>query len=227
MAPMPRESLSRRRERAGRVLAGLRALYPGASTELAFETPFQLLVATVLSAQATDVGVNKATPALFRAYPDAHALARAEALEVEPYIKTIGLYHGKARNLTAAARLLVERHGGEVPATLEELTALPGVGRKTANVVLANAFGQATIAVDTHVGRVARRLRFSRETDPDKVELDLQKLFDEGDWVFVHHGLILHGRRVCRARRPACGRCPLCQDCPSCALPGPPPRQVS
>ena len=217
---MPRESLSRRRERAGRVLAGLRKLYPGAATELRFETPFQLLVATVLSAQATDVGVNKATPALFERFPDARALAQADALEVEPYIKTIGLYHSKARNLTAAARLLVERHGGEVPSTLPELTALPGVGRKTANVVLANAFGQATIAVDTHVGRVARRLRLSREQDPDKVERDLQKLFDESDWVFVHHGLILHGRRVCKARRPECERCPICPDCPACSVPG-------
>lgn len=220
MAPMPRESLSRRRERAGRVLTGLERLYPGATTELDFRTPFELLVATVLSAQATDVGVNKATPALFERFPDADALAKAEPLDVEPYIKTIGLYHSKARNLTRAARLLVERHAGEVPCTLEELTALPGVGRKTANVVLANAFGQATLAVDTHVGRVARRLRFSRERDPDKVERDLQKLFPERDWVFVHHGLILHGRRVCKARRPECGRCPLCSDCPSCSRPG-------
>jgi len=216
MSPMPRESLSRRRERASRVLEGLKRLYPGAATELDFRTPFELLVATVLSAQATDVGVNKATPALFERFPDAHAMAGADPLEVEPYVKTIGLYHSKARNLTGAARLLVERHGGEVPSTLEELTALPGVGRKTANVVLANAFGQATIAVDTHVGRVARRLRFSREQNPDKVERDLQKLFPEHDWVFVHHGLILHGRRVCKARRPECERCSLCDDCPSC-----------
>jgi endonuclease III len=221
MARMPRESSKRRRERAERVLRGLRSLYPGAATELRFETPFQLLVATVLSAQATDVGVNKATPSLFARYPDAASLARADALDVEPFIRTIGLYHAKARNLTAAARLLVERHGGEVPRTLEELVALPGVGRKTANVVLANAFGQATIAVDTHVGRVARRLRFSRESDPNKVERDLQKLFVEDDWVFVHHGFILHGRRVCKARRPACERCELCPDCPSCSAPGP------
>ena len=216
MAPMPRESLARKRERAARVLAHLKGLYPGASTELDFRTPFELLVATVLSAQATDVSVNRATPALFERFPDAEALAAAEPAEVEPFIQTIGLYRSKARNLTASARLLMERHGGSVPATMTELIALPGVGRKTANVVLANAFGQATIAVDTHVGRLARRLRFSRHDDPDKVERDLQKLFAEGDWVFVHHGLILHGRRVCRARRPECERCPLCADCPSC-----------
>jgi len=218
MAPMPRESHARKRERAARVLSHLEALYPGAATELAFSTPFELLVATVLSAQATDVSVNRATPALFARFPDAAALAEADAEEVEPFIQTIGLFRSKAKNLTAAARFLVDRHGGAVPDTLEELTALPGVGRKTANVVLANAFGQPTIAVDTHVGRLARRLRFSRHDDPDKVERDLQRLFDEDDWVFVHHGLILHGRRVCKARRPACQRCPLCADCPSCAV---------
>ena len=217
MAPMPRESRASKRQRAARVLAGLKELYPGAATELAFRTPFELLVATVLSAQATDVSVNRATPELFARFPDAPSLAAAAPEEVEPLIQTIGLYRSKAKNLTAAARLLVERHGGRVPDTMEELTALPGVGRKTANVVLANAFGQPTIAVDTHVGRLARRLRFSRHDDPDKVERDLQKLFDEEDWVFVHHGLILHGRRVCKARRPECERCPLCGDCPSCA----------
>ena len=217
MAAMPREGAKRRRARAGRVLEGLRALYPGAGTELAFATPFQLLVATMLSAQATDVSVNRATPALFEAYPDAASLARAEPRELEPYIERIGLYRTKARNLAAAARLLVEVHDGVVPRTMPELLELPGVGRKTANVVLANAFHQPTIAVDTHVGRLARRLGFSRETDPNKVERDLQGLFDAEDWVFVHHGLILHGRRVCKARRPECERCPLCADCPSCA----------
>lgn len=220
MTAMPRETLGHRRERAARILAGLRDLYPGAATELRFRTPFELLVATVLSAQATDVSVNRATPALFERYPDAYAFAAAEPEEIQPFIQTIGLYRSKARNLVGAARALAERYGGRVPDTLEELVALPGVGRKTANVVLANAFGQATIAVDTHVGRLARRLRFSRHDDPHKVELDLQKLFAPEDWVFVHHGLILHGRRVCKARRPECERCPLCPDCPSCSLPG-------
>ncbi len=213
---MPRESLRGKRERAIRILTGLRELYPDARTELDFGTPFQLVIATLLSAQATDVSVNAATPALFEAYPDAHALAAATPEEVEPFIRTIGLFRTKARNAVAAARLIVEQHGGEVPDTMEELVKLPGVGRKTANVVLANAFGQATIAVDTHVGRVSRRLGLTRHTDPDKVELDLQKTFPPEQWVFLHHALILHGRRVCTARRPACEVCPLCSDCPSC-----------
>jgi endonuclease III len=216
MPTMPRESLQLRRERALRVLVGLRALYPDARTELEFQTPFQLLIATLLSAQATDVSVNLATPALFSAYPDAHAMAAATPEEVEPYIKTIGLFRNKAKNAVATARALVERHDGEVPASMTALTNLPGVGRKTANVVLANAFGEPTIAVDTHVGRLARRLGFSRHDDPDKVETDLCKAFPREDWIFVHHGLILHGRRVCTARSPACDTCPLCPDCPSC-----------
>lgn len=215
---MPRESQRDRRERAQRVLAGLRELYPDARTELRFDTPFELIVATMLSAQATDVSVNLATPALFGRYPDAAALAAATPEEVEPYIQRIGLYHSKARNLVGMARLLIQQHGGEVPGAMSELITLPGVGRKTANVVLANAFGQPTIAVDTHVGRVARRLGFTRHTNPDKVEADLQKLFDPADWIFVHHAFILHGRRVCKARRPECERCSLCRDCPSCTV---------
>ena len=213
---MARESLTRRRERGQRIVAGLKSLYPDAKTELDFGTPFQLVVATLLSAQATDVSVNAATPALFAAYPNAYAMAAATPEEVEPYIRTIGLFRTKARNAVATAKTIVERYEGEVPATLEELTMLPGVGRKTANVVLANAFGQATIAVDTHVGRVSRRLALTRNTDPDKVELDLQKAFPSEQWVFLHHALILHGRRICTARRPACEVCPLCPDCPSC-----------
>lgn len=208
--------MSNRRARAGRVLNGLHSLYPDAKTELDFRTPFELLIATMLSAQATDVSVNLATPALFEAFPDASAMSLADPLEVEPYIRTIGLFRTKARNAVAASALLLERHGGEVPQDMDALTALPGVGRKTANVVLANAFGVPTIAVDTHVGRVARRLGFTKHTDPDKVESDLQKLFPESEWVFLHHGLILHGRRVCKARSPLCGTCLLCEDCPSC-----------
>lgn len=218
MRPMPHESLTRRRARAARVLAALHERYPDARTELHFGTPFQLLVATMLSAQATDVSVNRATPALFEAYPDAAAMATALPEELEPYIQRIGLYRSKARNVARTARLLVERHDGEVPAEMGALTALPGVGRKTANVVLANAFGHPTIAVDTHVGRLARRLGFSRHEDPDKVEADLQKLFPEEEWIFVHHGLILHGRRTCTARNPECDACPLCDDCPSCRV---------
>lgn len=224
---MSRESLAKKRERAQRILAGLRDLYPDAKTELDFGSPFQLVIATLLSAQATDVSVNAATPALFAAYPDPAAMATATPEEVEPYIRTIGLFRTKARNAVATARAIVERYGGEVPDSMEELTTLPGVGRKTANVVLANAFGRETIAVDTHVGRVSRRLALTRHTDPDKVELDLQKTFPSEQWVFLHHALILHGRRVCTARRPACEVCPLCPDCPSCGKVGEPrrPRQ--
>jgi endonuclease-3 len=212
---MPRERKQQRIERAGRVLARLEERYPDAASELAFCSPFQLLVATILSAQATDASVNAATPALFDAYPDAHALAAATPEEVQAYIRTIGLYRTKAKNLVAAARTLVEQHGGEVPEDFDALLALPGVGRKTANVVASNAFGRPGIAVDTHVGRLARRLGFSRHDDPNKVEKDLERLWPPDRWIFVHHALILHGRRVCTARAPDCPSCPLAPDCPS------------
>ncbi|GGR54213.1 endonuclease III [Deinococcus seoulensis] len=196
------------------MLGALETLYPDARTELEFRTPFELLVATVLSAQATDVSVNAATPALFAAYPDAQAMSAAQPEDIEPFIRRIGLFRGKARNLAALARLLVERHGGEVPNDFGAVVALPGAGRKTANVVLSNAFGYPAIAVDTHVGRLARRLALSVQTNPDKVEADLQKLFPRGRWVFLHHALILHGRRVCAARNPACGACVMADFCP-------------
>jgi endonuclease III len=212
---MPRERMADRRARAQAVLAGLRESYPDARTELVFGTPFQLLIATVLSAQATDVSVNAATPALFQRYPTPAAMASATPEEIEPFIRTIGLYRNKARHCVACARGLLERFGGEVPATVDALVTLPGVGRKTANVVVSNAFGVPAIAVDTHVGRLARRLGFSKHTDPDKVERDLMALFAPEDWVFLHHALILHGRRVCAARTPACARCRVASLCPS------------
>ena len=212
---MPRETIAAKRDRAARVLAGLTRTYPDAATELDFGTPFELLVATILSAQATDVSVNAATPALFRAYPDARALAAAMPEEIEPFIKTIGLFRTKAKNIIAAAKRLVECHGGEVPDDFDALLALPGVGRKTANVVASNAFGRPGIAVDTHVGRLARRLKFSRHDDPDKVEQDLEALFPKERWTFLHHALILHGRRVCHARGPVCETCGLAADCPT------------
>lgn len=212
---MPRERVRDKRARAERVLAELMRLYPDAATELAFSTPFELLISTILSAQATDVSVNAATPALFAAYPDAHALAAATPEAVEPYVKTIGLYRTKAKNVVKTAQALVEHHDGAVPEAFEALLALPGVGRKTANVVASNAFGRPGIAVDTHVGRLARRLRFSRHENPDKVEVDLETLFPEDRWIFLHHALILHGRRVCYARTPACDACSLAPDCPS------------
>lgn len=218
---MPRETTAARRCRAERVLATLAGSYPDAATELAFGTPFELLIATILSAQATDVSVNAATPALFRAYPDARRLAQATARQIEPFIRTIGLFRTKAKNIVAAAKQLVDRHGGEVPDDFDALLALPGVGRKTANVVASNAFGRPGIAVDTHVGRLARRLKFSRHDDPDKVERDLEGLFPEDRWTFLHHALILHGRRVCHARGPACQGCGLAADCPSAEIPSP------
>jgi endonuclease III len=212
---MPRERLADKRSRADRVLAELERAYPNAATELDFRTPFELLIATILSAQATDVSVNAATPALFAAYPDARRLAAATPRRIEPLIKTIGLFRTKAKNIVAAAKQLVEHHAGEVPADFDALLALPGVGRKTANVVASNAFGRPGIAVDTHVGRLARRLKFSRHDDPNKVEHDLEGLFPESRWTFLHHALILHGRRVCHARKPACDACPLAAECPA------------
>jgi endonuclease-3 len=212
---MPRETVRQQRERAAAVVAELHRSYPDARTELDFGTPFQLLIATLLSAQATDVSVNAATPALFARYPDPYALAAANAEEVEPLIARIGLFRTKAKNAVATARILCDQYGGEVPNSLEALVALPGVGRKTANVVVSNAFGTPAIAVDTHVGRLARRLRFSPAADPDRVERDLQKLFPSEQWIFLHHSLILHGRRVCAARKPACGSCSLAELCPS------------
>ena len=209
--------------RAPQVLAALETLYPDARTELDYRSPFELLVATVLSAQATDVSVNAATPALFARYPDAHALSTASPEDIEPYIRRIGLYRGKARNLAALARLLVERHGGEVPNDFAAVVALPGAGRKTANVVLSNAYGYPAIAVDTHVGRLARRLGLSTQTNPDKVEADLERLFPRGRWVFLHHALILHGRRVCAARRPDCAACVMLPFCPQVGVDLPAP----
>lgn len=212
---MPRESKKAKLERAQIVLAELQTLYPGATTELAHRNPFELLVCTILSAQATDKSVNEASPALFARYPDAFALAQATPIEVEPFVRTIGLYKNKAKNIVATAHKLAGEFEGEVPDDFEALVTFPGVGRKTANVVLSNAFGRPAIAVDTHVGRLARRLGFSKHDHPDKVEQDLEGSFPQDQWIFVHHALILHGRRVCTARKPHCGVCALSPHCPS------------
>ena len=211
---MPRESQKSRQDRAKQVLEQLRQGYPDARTELEFGTPFELLIATILSAQATDVSVNAATPKLFQKYPTAAKLAKATPEQIEPLIRTIGLYRNKAKNIVATARALIETFAGEVPNDFEAIQTLPGVGRKTANVVLSNAYGRPGIAVDTHVGRLARRLGFSKEDNPDKVEMDLEKLFPIDDWIFLHHALILHGRRVCDARKPKCETCELLEHCP-------------
>ena len=211
--PKP-ESQRARKTRAARVLEGLKETYPDARTELEFANPFELLVATILSAQATDKSVNVATPKLFEAYPTAETMASATPEDVEPFIRTIGLYRNKARNIVLTARALVEQFEGQVPNDFEAIQTLPGVGRKTANVVLSNAYGRPGIAVDTHVSRLAKRLGFSVHTDPEDIEHDLEKLFAVDNWIFVHHALILHGRRVCEARKPRCESCSLAADCP-------------
>lgn len=211
----PKEGLEEKRKRARAILEALKEAYPKARTELRHETPFQLLVATVLSAQATDRSVNEATPALFARFPDAKALAEATPEEVEPFIRRIGLYKTKAKNLVALAKRLVAEHGGEVPREKAALMRLPGVGWKTATVVLGAAFGIPGIAVDTHVARLARRLCLSEAKSPEKIGAELEGLFPKEDWVFVHHALVLHGRYVCTARRPRCRACVLAPYCPS------------
>jgi len=202
------------RVRAGEMLQRLAEMYPAVTTALRFETPFELLVATVLSAQCTDRLVNQVTPGLFAVYPTAEAMAGAGAEDLEPLISRCGLFRSKARHLAATARLLVQRHGGGVPERMEELLALPGVGRKTANCVLANAFGLPGLAVDTHVFRVANRLGLARGTTPAQVEAHLQRRCPPEQWGQLHHRLIWHGRLVCHARRPACPGCALLPLCP-------------
>lgn len=196
----------------------LAELYPGSASELcalAHRTPYELLVATILSAQCTDERVNQVTPALFRRYPTPEALAGAPVEEVEAIVRPTGFYRSKAANLVAMASALVDRHGGEVPRSMAALTALPGVGRKTANVVRSVAFGLPGLPVDTHVGRLARRLRLTDQDDPVKVEADLNRLVPPEARGEVSLRLILHGRAVCRARRPQCGSCPLADICPT------------
>ncbi len=204
-----------RRARAREIVARLRELYPEADCELTHRDPWQLLVATILSAQTTDRAVNRVTPELFRRWPAPADLAAADPEEVEPVISSIGLYRNKARAIVGAAREIVERFGGRVPDRREDLVTLPGVGRKTANVVLASAFRVPAIPVDTHVARLARLLDLSRERDPQKIERDLEALLPEEDWAFASHALIWHGRRVCAARRPRCEECSLADLCPS------------
>ncbi len=191
----------------------LLAEYPDAQCALDYDTHFHLLIAVMLSAQTTDVSVNKATPALFERCPDAFAMAAMQPEELEPYIRSIGMYHQKAKNAVAAARVIAEQYGGEVPGDYDKLVALPGVGRKTANVVLAEGFGRQRIAVDTHVFRLANRIGFVAEPDVLKTELALMKAIPENNWTAMHHALIFHGRRVCSARKPACEGCCLAGVC--------------
>jgi endonuclease-3 len=205
-------------ERVTAILSILARLYPEATTALDFGTPFQLLVATILSAQCTDERVNQVTPALFQRYPDAPAFAGARREDLEAMIRPTGFFRNKAKAILSCAQDIVAQHGGEVPRTLEELTALHGVGRKTANVVLGNAFDIPGLVVDTHVGRVSRRLGLTDQTDPVKVEKAVMELVPRQHWTRFSHWLILHGRRVCIARKPRCSICPLLPHCPQAGV---------
>ena len=194
----------------------LRTAYPRAHCALNHRDAYELLVATILSAQCTDVRVNLVTPALFARFPDPASLAGADRGELETLVKSTGFFRNKARSLEGMARAVIERHGGAVPRTMEELTHLPGVGRKTANVILGNAFGvNVGIAVDTHVARLAKRMGLTRETDPVKIERVLMPLFPRAHWTMLSHLLIEHGRRICDAKKPKCGDCVLADLCPS------------
>ncbi len=201
-------------ERAGEVLTRLRQLHPDARVELDFETPLQLLVATILAAQSTDRRVNLVTPVLFSHYPDAEALAEADNEELQEVIRSTGFFRQKAKNLQACCQMLTEEHAGEVPTDMESLTALPGVGRKTANVVRAVAYGLPGIAVDTHCKRLSNRLQFTGNSDPVKIEGDLGALFPESAWVEVSRMFVWHGRYTCKARTPLCAECNLQDLCP-------------
>ena len=210
--PPSRTALVRRARRISRELA---LLYPDAHTELNFSTPLELLVATILSAQTTDKQVNLVTPTLFARYPTAADYAAADRDELEKILRPTGYYHAKANSLIGLGQALCDRFGGEVPPRLRDLVTLPGVGRKTANVVLGNAFGIPGITVDTHFGRLARRFQWTTSTDPDKVEAEVATLIPRRDWTDLSQRMIWHGRRVCHARRPACGACGLARLCPS------------
>jgi endonuclease III len=210
--PETRTALVRRARRINRILA---AVYPDAHTELNFSSPLELLVATILSAQTTDKRVNMVTPVLFARYKSAADYAAADREEMEKIIQSTGFYRAKTANLIALGQALCDRYGGEVPRRLKDLVTLPGVGRKTANVVLGNAFGVPGITVDTHFARLATRFGWTTETDPVKIEFEVGALFPRSEWTMLSHRLIWHGRRICHARRPACGVCPVARLCPS------------
>ncbi|BCW49838.1 endonuclease III [Arthrobacter sp. StoSoilB13] len=205
-------ALKRRARKINRILADK---YPYAHAELDFRNPFELVVATVLSAQTTDVLVNQVTKILFARYPDARALAEADPAELESILQPTGFFRAKARNVLALSTRLVDEYDGEVPGRLEDLVTLPGVGRKTANVVLGNAFGVPGITVDTHFGRLARRFGWTVSDDPVKIEFDVAELFEPRDWTMLSHRVVFHGRRICHAKKPACGACPVASLCPS------------
>jgi len=209
-----RESIADLKKRAGIVSRALAKLYPEARITLDFKTPWQCLAATILSAQSTDVGVNRVTPGLFREYPDARAMAAADRRHVEELIVKTGFFRQKTKSLIGAAQKIVKDYGGEVQDKMEELVKIPGVGRKTANVILGHIYGKPAFAVDTHVRRLTYRLGFTRQTDPAKIEIDMQKILPADDWTPFSMRLILHGRRVCIARKPDCEVCALAGTCP-------------
>ncbi|CAL9488343.1 Endonuclease III [Streptomyces sp. enrichment culture] len=213
--PVKEESRTALVRRARRINRELAEVFPYAHPELDFENPFQLLVATVLSAQTTDLRVNQTTPALFAKYPTPEDLAAADPEEVEEILRPCGFFRAKTRSVMGLSRMLAEDFGGEVPGRLEDLVKLPGVGRKTAFVVLGNAFGRPGITVDTHFQRLVRRWRWTDETDPDKIEAAVGALFPKSDWTDLSHHVIWHGRRICHARKPACGACPIAPLCPA------------
>ncbi len=210
-----RESKATRAMRAAKIYRTFAAEYPDAKTALDFNTPFELLVATILSAQCTDARVNMVTPGLFRKYPSPASFAGANPTELEQDIKSTGFYRQKTKSVINCSRSLVEKFGGEVPRTMDELLTLEGVGRKTANVILGNAFGIPGIAVDTHVGRLAQRLGFTNEDDPAKIEIDLMELFPKENWTQLCHLFMAHGRKVCASRLPKCEVCCVSASCPS------------
>ncbi|MFD5817524.1 endonuclease III [Streptomyces sp. NPDC127038] len=216
-APVPprNESHTALVRRARRINRELAEVYPYAHPELDFENPFQLVVATVLSAQTTDLRVNQTTPALFARYPTPEDLAAADPEEVEEILRPTGFFRAKTKSVIGLSRALRDDFGGEVPGRLEDLVKLPGVGRKTAFVVLGNAFGRPGITVDTHFQRLVRRWRWTEETEPDKIEKAVGGLFPKSDWTMLSHHVIFHGRRICHARKPACGACPIAPLCPA------------
>jgi endonuclease-3 len=217
-SPRKRTFTDAQRARALEVVRRLDAAMPGARIELDFESDLQLMVAVILSAQSTDKGVNRATPGLFAAFPDAAARAGAAPEQLWPHIRTLGLFRNKARAIVAASRRIVEVHGGVVPRTRVELEALPGVGQKSAGVILLQQGVEAAFPVDTHVGRLSRRLGFTRQLAPGKVEAELRQLFPSQLWAHGHQLLVWHGRRCCTARAPACERCPVATLCPRVGL---------
>jgi endonuclease-3 len=208
------EAAAQLRSRARRIVRLLGKQYPDAHCALHYESPLQLLIATILSAQCTDVRVNMVTPALFHRYRDAKAFAEAKPAELETAIQSTGFFRNKARNIIACCKTLVEQYGGAVPGTMEDLVPLPGIGRKTANVVLGNAFDVPGITVDTHVGRLSGRLGLTRHTDATKIEHDLMVVIPKREWTMFSHRMIFHGRQICHARKPKCSQCVLAKACP-------------